>query len=724
MQSQAEWATGFLTQLLLQHLKNHYPAQMKKIDPRSFFTGIEGYESIKDPQTILMDRHAWIPEEVLRELLRTAERVTGRKDIAYHAAIDYFTRSASGSDDRAPSIFEIMARVFDDARTMALFSSLWANAYTTFMQLQAIMKEPEATELILLSQCLDGFRPLVSTHYMLKGNYEGFVRLYDFVEEAHLEEEFFQYRVRDVVSEFEDYSVDESRGVRIMDRRTRKPAVVLEPVQLELEEFQFIQQPMETLGGFRQAASESQNHWIVKPEDGRIRVHVPHRTTSRSRAMKSSGALQVVKGGTLRSGPLEYHFREGLLYDAPYSRYRFRWKQRSRQVLQGAELEKRIQKMTYLLFDYLRELKATQQRLLAYAVENKALTTENIYLRQSVDEQWASKTMLGESPGLKDILRLVHQVAPTDSAILITGETGTGKELVARLIHEKSSRRNGRFVAVNCGAIPEGLLESELFGHEKGAFTGAVGRRLGRFELAHEGTLFLDEIGDISPAMQVKLLRVLQERAFERVGGDRIIQVDVRIVAATHQNLQDLISTGQFRKDLFYRLNVIPFQLPPLRNRLEDISILAEHFLKKYATKLRKQLRHLSADTISTLKGYSWPGNVRELENIMERVVTLALPEQSLLAVEMLPGELRTGPSALPQTPVMDELIDQMDWNRIMDLLSSEGSMDSVLKKIEWGLARRAIRVYGNKSQAARALKRTYRWIRKLEKQMETRLPT
>ena len=193
MQTQTAWATGFLTQLLLDHLQRHYPSQMQKIDPRTFFSGIEGYESLKDPQALLMDSHAWLPEEVLREVLLTAERVSGRKEIAREAAVDYFTRAAGAEGKRGPSIFEIMARTFGDVRSAALCSGLWAGAYTTFMRLQAIAKDPVETELIVLSQCDPGFRPLLSTHFMLKGNYEGFVRLYDFIEEARLEEEFLQY---------------------------------------------------------------------------------------------------------------------------------------------------------------------------------------------------------------------------------------------------------------------------------------------------------------------------------------------------------------------------------------------------------------------------------------------------------------------------------------------------------------------------------------------------
>ena len=737
MQPQTAWATGFLTQLLLNHLQSRYPSPMQKIDPRTFFSGIEGYESLKDPLSLLMDSHAWLPEEVLREVLLTAERVSGRKEIACEAAVDYFTRAAGTEGKRVPSIFEIMARTFDDVRSAALCSGLWAGAYTTFMRLQAVAKDPVETELIILSQCDPGFRPLLATHFMLKGNYEGFVRLYDFVEEARFEEEFLQYRVRDIVSEFEGYAVEEEgEGLKIVESRKRRTVAVFRPVQLDHEEIPCPRPSAEALeGGDRlpvdDATEAASDGWILQPQlrsngPALFRVLVPRRVSSRTQTDAAASALRVVQGGALRLGSLEYVFREGSFYEAPYSRYRFRWRERKRSALQSAGLETRIQKMTYLLFAYLQELKATQQRLLAYAAENKALTAENVYLRREVDQRWTSRKLLGDSPGMQAVLGMAQQVAPTDSTVLIMGETGTGKELVARLIHTLSHRRSGRFVAINCGAIPENLLESELFGHEKGAFTGAVGRRLGRFEWAHGGTLFLDEIGDISPAMQLKLLRVLQEKEFERVGGDRTLRADVRVIAATNQNLKDLVSSGRFRKDLYYRLNVIPIHLPPLKERPEDIPLLAEHFLLKYAAQLKKRLKTLSPEAKATLRAYAWPGNVRELENIMERVVTLAPTDQIRLSLEMLPAELRAGSGAAPQAAssrlLMDEWMELMDWDQIVDLVSMEGSMDSLLRKIEWGLAKRAIRVYGNKSEAARVLKRTYRWIRKLEKQMEAPL--
>ncbi len=231
--------------------------------------------------------------------------------------------------------------------------------------------------------------------------------------------------------------------------------------------------------------------------------------------------------------------------------------------------------------------------------------------------------IIGNSPALESVLEQVEQVAPTDSTVLIQGETGTGKELIARAIHNLSSRCGRPFIKLNCAAIPFDLLESELFGHEKGAFTGAIAQKIGRFELADKGTLFLDEVGDIPLALQPKLLRVLQEQEFERLGSGRTHQVDVRLVAATHRNLVEMVKRTEFRSDLYYRLNVFPIPLPPLRARREDIPALVEHFVQIYARRMGRQIEHIPPEAMSALVSYQWPGNIRELQNFIERSVIL-----------------------------------------------------------------------------------------------------
>jgi len=251
------------------------------------------------------------------------------------------------------------------------------------------------------------------------------------------------------------------------------------------------------------------------------------------------------------------------------------------------------------------------------------LHKENIALRAEIDQTSMFEEIVGSSAALRRVLVLVAKVASTDSTVLITGETGTGKELIARAIHRRSARASRPFVSVNCGAIPPSLIGSELFGHEKGAFTGAVQRHLGRFELAEGGTLFLDEVGELPPETQIALLRVLQERTFERVGGARAIPVDVRVVAATNRDLSSAMSDGSFRSDLYYRLSVFPIHVPPLRERAGDIRLLVEYFTQRYAAKASKRIDNVSRRTIDVLTAYDWPGNIRELQNVIQRAVIL-----------------------------------------------------------------------------------------------------
>jgi PAS domain S-box-containing protein len=252
---------------------------------------------------------------------------------------------------------------------------------------------------------------------------------------------------------------------------------------------------------------------------------------------------------------------------------------------------------------------------------------ENLALREQIDQAFMFEEIVGSSPALQNVLSSILKVAPTDSTVLITGETGTGKELIARAIHKHSQRSCQAFISVNCASIPSSLIASELFGHEKGAFTGAVQRRQGRFELAHSGTIFLDEVGDLPAEAQVTLLRVLQERQFERVGGNRILTTDVRVIAATNRDLTAAIAAGTFRSDLFYRLNVFPIEMPSLRERREDIPLLVEYFIDRYARKAGKSIRRVNKKTLDLFQSYPWPGNIRELQNIIERSVIVCETE-------------------------------------------------------------------------------------------------
>jgi formate hydrogenlyase transcriptional activator len=270
---------------------------------------------------------------------------------------------------------------------------------------------------------------------------------------------------------------------------------------------------------------------------------------------------------------------------------------------------------------------------------------EKVYLEEEIRSEYRFDEILGSSPALRRVLRQIETAAPTDSTVLIHGETGTGKELAARAIHQLSRRKNATFVKLNCSAIPAGLIESELLGHEKGAFTGALGQRIGRFELANRGTLFLDEIGDLPLELQPKLLRVLQDGQFERLGGSRTMQSDFRLVAATNRDLRTMVAEQQFRMDLYYRLNVFPITIPALRERREDIPTLVRYFVQEFATRMRKEIEAIPADAMEVLVNYSWPGNIRELRNVLERSVILTSGARLRIPKDAL-GEAVQAPEA------------------------------------------------------------------------------
>jgi two-component system response regulator PilR (NtrC family) len=295
------------------------------------------------------------------------------------------------------------------------------------------------------------------------------------------------------------------------------------------------------------------------------------------------------------------------------------------------------------------ELKIVAQK----ALERAELADENVYLRRELEQKYTFNNIIGKSARMQAIFSLVERIARTASTALIHGESGTGKELIARAIHFASPRSNRRFLSINCGAMPENLLESELFGHERGAFTGAVKDKKGLFQEADRGTLFLDEIGEMTPTMQVKLLRALQEKVVRKVGGTDEESVDVRIIAATNQDLEGRLLTGEFREDLYYRINVLPIHLPPLRQRREDIPLLVDFFLQKYSKQMELPLRQISIEAMQILESYDWPGNVRELENLIERV--LALSHAEIITTRDLPVHLLTNRRTHPDLVQLPE---------------------------------------------------------------------
>jgi DNA-binding NtrC family response regulator len=330
------------------------------------------------------------------------------------------------------------------------------------------------------------------------------------------------------------------------------------------------------------------------------------------------------------------------------------------------------------------------RRLVEQAIEHRRLRSENRLLHSQLRSRYGFDAVVGQSPALRAVLEMVDKVAASDSTVLITGESGTGKELIARAIHYNSARADQLLVSINCGAIPEDLLESELFGHVKGAFTGAVAHREGRFAKAHRGTIFLDEIGDMSPNLQVKLLRVLQDRSYEPVGSSKTERVDVRVIAATNQRLEDAIRRGAFREDLYYRLNVIPIEVPPLRRRKEDLPLLIEHFLARQPVDKPRRVAGVTDAAMECLLAHDWPGNVRELENLVERLIVMR--GEGRIDVDDLPAPIRTAERA-----------------RHLAALPSLGpaglDLNALLVAIERQLIQQALeRTHWNKNRAAQLL--------------------
>jgi DNA-binding NtrC family response regulator len=340
-------------------------------------------------------------------------------------------------------------------------------------------------------------------------------------------------------------------------------------------------------------------------------------------------------------------------------------------------VESAVQALRAGAYDYITKPFETDEIKLtvAKALERERLLAENRYLHQELEERYSFSGIVGSSPGMHRVFDIASSVAASNASVLVTGESGTGKELIARSIHFSSPRKEKPFIVLNCAALSEGVLESELFGHERGAFSGAVATKKGRFELADQGTLFIDEVGEMSLAAQVKLLRVIQEHEFERVGGTRTIQTDVRIVAATNKNLETEVKRGAFREDLYYRLNVVNIHLPPLRDRREDIEPLARHFLGRYTRETGKKIDQISPRALSCLLAYDWPGNVRELQNAMERAVVLA--KGGVITPRDFPQGLQGQDQICLQLPErggsLTEILEDLERQLILQTLHREG---------------------------------------------------
>jgi len=633
METPQPWVTCFLTEILLTYLEERYPAKAS-IDYPALFRHVEGFVPPADPQTFLRHGNNWVPLAVLRELLSQCERLTSRKDVAYLAARAFFEHG----QDELLTLFEIIFRVLNDVRSVVLCSHLWASVQTNYLRLQSFETPAPARDLYMLAQFAENTRPAVGSMHFVRGLSEGFPRLYSFIEDLRCIEEISQLRIEDIVHEFPDYRVI-TRGDQIAIHSASASEPVVEARRVALKS--------ETVPLSPDFLTDIPDVVVKATRSGTIRVLTNQEETDPRERPHAPPAYRIVRPGTVGHDGLIYTFEQDQVFDAPYSRFRFVWAERPHPEVE-VPVEQLRRQVSELLFQYLEQVRHTQTRMVEFNIERSRLVQENIHLRREIEREYSFAGIVGQSKPMQELFALMRSLAQTDVSVVIQGETGTGKELIARAIHYNSPRRSRRFLAVNCGALAETLLQSELFGHEKGAFTGADARRKGIFEMADGGTLFLDEIGEISLSTQVKLLRVLQDGEFQRVGGTETIRVDVRILSATNQNVEELVKSGRFRQDLYYRLNVFPIRVPPLRDRAEDIPLLVNHFIETANRKLRKTIRGVSPDGMSLLISHQWPGNVRELENVVQR--TMVVAKGDVVGLDDVPRELRGEDSAPPKT--------------------------------------------------------------------------
>jgi transcriptional regulator with GAF, ATPase, and Fis domain len=714
------WITCLQSGILIRHLETRYPDQARKADYQRVMGAAESFQEIQDARAFLTDTSNWVPHSVFNELVKTCEQATSEKDFTYQAAMAYYETVKTQS----PTLIETIAILLNDVESVFRSVGDWASAYTNYLQLQSFVCPDEAQTLHILSRYLPPVDPGLGGVRLVQGNLEGIAKLDPSVETAACEEVYSQVRLENLVNEFGNAYVMTSKNDRFTVTRRSTGEVVLGGRAITLvpelvpvkEDRAPIPQPRD-------------EQLVAKPEQqNRLAVWTVDDTHRRPKDPSSNPeslctAILIERGGTLSAGSLTAIIKTGAIYNAPYTHYCLRWANRP-PYANNAAAAGRSQLLTdprafaHLLFTHLKNLQATHRHTLTMFLRNVELAQENIQLKQELSAQQETGGIIGKSAPLQDLLSLIRTIAPSDTTVLVTGETGTGKELAARLIHQLSRRKDRRFVAVNCGALPETLLESELFGHEKGSFTGAVAQKKGKFELAEGGTLFLDEIGDISPAVQVKLLRVLQEREFQRVGGTSDLKADIRLIAATNRDLVAMMEQNQFRQDLFYRLNVIQLYIPALREHTEDTPDLANHFVHRFAERTGKTIAGLTPDALQLCLAYKWPGNIRELENVIERAVTLAPEGKKWITPDLLPPNLRATTDSAPSLDLA-ELVDRVEWGALLKTLEKSGSLTGLLNYLEWTITRRAVAEYGgNKSRAAKVLGRTYRWLRKLESEM------
>lgn len=665
MEPEIPWSSCFLTRMLILHLERI--GKDATLDCRELLSDVDYLRRIADPKAFLKDYNNWVPDHVVRNLIRAAGKATGGKEVAYLAAKNYFR------SNQTPSLLEIIARLLNDMEQILLCSNLWAGGYTNYLKLQCVMPSvSDGSDVIVLSHFGLNVEPLPENINFIRGNYEGFTQLFDYVEDAVCIEEISQVKIETLIREFGNYHVEKHGDqLSIIESASKKEAAAAGRVYLRSETIPF-----------PRGDATSQEGLVVNPKHGKVTLLTPQIEANPDHGKEENAAYEIAREGTLQTGRIRYALQRGQLFNAPYSRYRFRWTSK-RNLKESPEMAKSKSAIVPLLFDYLRSLRETQRSLLLSTIENMALAEANEKLRTTLAKESDFFGIIGKSEKMQKLLEQSQVIARTDSILLIVGETGTGKELLARAIHQLSSRKDQRLYAVNCAALTESLLEAELFGYEKGAFTGALTQKKGIFEAAHGGTLFLDEVGEVSPAMQAKLLRVLENREIQRVGGRETIPVDVRIISATNKDLKELIASGKFRSDLYYRLNVISLLVPPLRERLEDLPLLVDHYLELFAQKCRKAKPVITREALSLLINYSWQGNIRELKNVLERAVVMDRDEQISPDDITLPDDdLEASPKAPGETKTFHEAMENYKRSVIEEILKKTGGNQTKAAKL------------------------------------------
>ncbi len=600
---------------------------------------------------------------MVRALRSQCEILSGEQDLAYHAARAYFDPTKKD----LPSLFTIILRVLHDVRSVLICANVFAAVQSNYVRLQSLERPGAPSELIVLAKFDDAGKPTVGAMQLFRGVLEGFPRLLASLGEVQCTEEISQLGLEDIVQEFpECRAVAQGNTISIYQGAAPQPVATARRIPVRTE----------SLPATQEFHAEILGTSVITPSvDGQVEVLTTDEETDLRRRSGALFAHHILRPGMITSNTLPHTFREGVLYGAPYSRFRFTW-MADAVAKRPPSAEDLRREVSHLLFAFLSQMKFTHMRIAQDHMERRQLRLENIELRREIARERGFAGVVGESREMQALYRIVRSVAETDVTVLIRGETGTGKELIARAIHHHSPRREHRFVAINCGALSETLLESELFGHEKGAFTGAIAQRKGVFELADGGTLILDEIGEVSPSTQVKLLRVLQEGEFQRVGGSATIRVNVRIVAATNQNVEELVRVGRMRQDLYYRLNVFPINVPPLRERKQDIFLLVSHFIEKWKRSLDKEITGISPAAMALLMAYNWPGNIRELENVVQRMMVIA--QHEVLDIEYVPDEIRgMAPPPLGQPGslkgIARESAGKVERQTILDTLARTG---------------------------------------------------